>query len=101
MRVIRSETFSRWLDDLRDIEGRKQILNRLLRVNEGNLGDFRSIGAGLSELRIHSGPGYRLYCSVRGQELILLLVGGDKSSQMRDIRRAREALADWDDSNGD
>lgn len=100
MRVVQSRTFEQWFDDLRDLRARNQIVKRLLRANEGHLGDIKSIGTGLSELRIHSGPGYRLYCAIKGQELIVLLVGGDKSSQMRDIRRAREVLADWDSSHG-
>ena len=100
MRVVQSKSFELWFDDLRDLRARNQIVKRLLRVSDGHLGDIQPIGSGLSELRIHSGPGYRLYCAIKGQELIVLLVGGDKSSQMRDIRRAREVLADWDSSHG-
>ena len=101
MRVVRSESFKRWLNGLRDVQAQGQIVNRLLRLSEGHLGDIRPVGSGLSELRIHSGPGYRLYCFVKGQEFIVLLAGGDKSSQARDIRKARDVLADWEDGHGD
>jgi putative addiction module killer protein len=82
--------FRRWFDDLSDQEARNKIFVRIRRLRAGNLGDFKSVGAGVSELRIHYGPGYRIYFTWKGKELILLLAGGDKGSQKRDILAARE-----------
>ena len=79
--------FTRWMARL-DFEAQARILNRIERLRKGNPGDVRSVGEGVSELRIHSGPGYRVYYVQRRREPIVLLVGGDKSSQRRDIRRA-------------
>ncbi len=79
--------FTRWMERL-DFEAQARILNRIERLRKGNPGDVRSVGEGVSELRIHSGPGYRVYYVQRRRGLIVLLVGGDKSSQRRDIRRA-------------
>lgn len=74
---------------LRDVEGRAVIARRIERLVAGNFGDHRSIGDGISELRIPFGPGYRVYYTLRGNEIILLLCVGDKRSQRRDITRAR------------
>ena len=82
----------RWITELRDSRGRDMILARLDRMRVGNFGDWRSVGDQVSELRIHHGPGYRLYFTRRGDRLVVVLVGGDKSSQARDIVRAK-ALA--------
>jgi putative addiction module killer protein len=79
---------------LRDVQGRARIRVRLDRVRLGNLGDHRSVGAGVQELRIDYGPGYRVYFGTEGQRVVLLLLGGDKSSQPRDIARAREFWQD-------
>ena len=79
--------FTRWMERL-DFEAQARILNRIERLRKGNPGDVRAVGEGVSELRIHSGPGYRVYYVQRRREPIVLLVGGDKSSQRRDIRRA-------------
>lgn len=87
--VVRTEAFNRWLDGLRDVRGRSVIAQRILRLAAGQLGDFKSVGAGVYELRIDHGPGYRLYFTRRGDRLIVLLCGGDKQSQRRDIARAR------------
>ena len=86
--------FKDWLEGLRDVQGRARIRVRLDRVRLGNFGDHRSVGAGVQELRIDYGPGYRVYFGTEGQRVVLLLPGGDKSSQPRDIARAREFWQD-------
>ena len=83
-------TFNKWFDGLRDSLAQKRILIRLGRLELGNFGDAKSVGDGVSELRIPYGPGYRLYYTLRGQELVLLLCGGDKRSQPRDIELAKK-----------
>ena len=93
--VLRSSTFDRWLRRLRDRRAVARIVARLLAVEDGHLGDVRSVGGGVSEMRIQYGPGYRIYFTMRGAELIVLLCGGDKDSQRRDIERARSMAADW------
>lgn len=87
--VIQSETFAKWLADLRDAQARARIVARLRRVTLGNLGDWKTVGDGVSELRIDHGPGYRVYFAKRGQLVVLLLCGGDKSTQARDIATAK------------
>jgi putative addiction module killer protein len=86
--VRRTEAFAVWLDGLRDISGKARILARIERLIAGNFGDVKPVGRGVSELRIHTGPGYRVYFLRRGQELIILLAGGDKNSQAKDIKLA-------------
>ena len=93
--VIRSATFDRWLGGLRDRQAVSRIVARLLAAEDGHFGDVRSVGGGVSEMRIHHGPGYRVYFMTRGDELIILLCGGDKDSQRRDIERARRMAAEW------
>jgi putative addiction module killer protein len=90
----RTEAFSKWLAGLRDAKGKARILARLESVRLGNLGDTKSLGGGLHELRIFAGPGYRVCFAPRGEIVIVLLCGGDKSSQQRDIARARRLLAE-------
>ena len=90
--VRQSAEFEAWLRDLRDVVARAIIVRRIARVAGGNLGDVRPVGEGVSELRIDYGPGFRVYFVRRGERLIVLLCGGDKGSQARDIARAR-ALA--------
>jgi putative addiction module killer protein len=84
-----NEPFQIWLDDLRDIQGRRRIIKRLLRVQQGNYGDVESIGEGLSELRLFFGPGYRVYFGEDAENIVIILCGGDKSSQDRDIANAK------------
>src|SRR3989338_9215976 len=87
--VVRAPAFERWLTRLRDSRAQAVIAQRITRLADGQLGDFRSVGARVSELRIDYGPGYRLYFTCRGGEVIVLLCGGDKGSQARDIVRAK------------
>jgi len=87
--VEQSETFSTWLHGLRDAVARVRIMARIGMAKEGNLGDCESVGDGVHEMRVHVGPGYRLYFMHSGQRVIFLLLGGDKSSQSRDIKRAK------------
>lgn len=93
--VVESETFSKWLKALRDPIGRRVIVRRLARiVSTDHFGDHAGIGEGVSELRIDAGPGYRIYYTIRDARVVLLLCGGDKDSQVRDIRRAKEMAAE-------
>ena len=85
-----TEAFAEWLGALRDRRAVQRISDRVLRVAGGNLGDVAQVGEGVTEARIHCGPGYRLYFVRRGEQLIVLLCGGDKSTQARDIARARQ-----------
>jgi putative addiction module killer protein len=90
MRVRLTEVYLDWINGLRDRNGRARIQVRVDRLVHGNPGDHRHLAGGVSELRIDAGPGYRVYYTQRGDELIVLLAGGDKSSQQQDIRRAIE-----------
>jgi putative addiction module killer protein len=93
--LIKSTTFDKWLIGLRDTQARARILMRLDRLASGNPGDVKHVGEGISEMRIDFGPGYRVYFMRRGQLVIVLLCGGDKSSQARDIRLAKRIAAEW------
>ena len=86
--VRQTEQFAQWLDDLRDLRARARVQARIERLIGGNPGDVRPVGSGISELRIDYGPGYRVYYQQKGSTLIILLAGGDKSSQARDIEEA-------------
>lgn len=88
--LLEHPEFSSWIRALRDAKGRARILDRLVSAQRGNFGDCEPVGEGVSEMRVHVGPGYRVYFTRRGQTVYLLLVGGDKSSQSRDIARAKE-----------
>jgi putative addiction module killer protein len=81
--------FEDWLDDLNDKRAVARVLARLARVRQGNLGDCKSVGEGVSELRVDYGPGYRVYFGQKGQSLVVLLCGGDKRTQERDVRLAK------------
>lgn len=91
--VQQTETFVRWLTALRDHQAKARIVARVRRAGLGNLGNVKPVGAGVSKMRIDIGPGYRVYFVRRHESVILLLCGGDKSSQARDIKRAI-AMAD-------
>jgi putative addiction module killer protein len=94
METKQTLTFSNWMTGLRDQRARLKIATRIARIEAGLLGDIRSIGDGVSEVKIDFGPGYRLYFTRRGEELIILLCGGDKGSQDRDIAKAKQMLVD-------
>jgi len=86
----RSEPFNKWLERLADKRGKALILDRIERLAEGHAGDSKALGDGVTELRVHFGPGYRIYITHRGATLIVLLCGGEKRSQERDIKRAKK-----------
>lgn len=88
--VQQTQKFSQWLTKLKDMRARITIVRRIERAQSGNLGDVKSVGESVYEMRIDMGPGYRLYYTMRGDEIIILLVGGDKSTQQRDIEKAIE-----------
>ena len=92
--VRQTEIFSKWLVGLRDIRARARIQARIDRLETGNVGDTKPVGEGVSEVRIDYGPGYRIYFVQRGSELFILLAGGDKSSQSKDIRKALSLAAE-------
>jgi putative addiction module killer protein len=85
-----TEVFSKWLADLRDARARAHIMRRLVRANAGNFGDVAPVGEGISEMRINEGAGYRVYYSREGDMVYILLCGGDKKSQPRDIIQAKQ-----------
>jgi putative addiction module killer protein len=94
--VRQTQTFKGWFAGLRDMRAKVQILRRIERAEQGNLGDVAPIGEGVSEMRIHYGPGYRLYFVQRGAAIVILLCGGDKGSQARDIRTAKQVAKECD-----
>ncbi len=85
---LRTEAFDTWLSALKDKVGRARIVHRIRSAEHGNFADCKPVGEGVFEMRVHVGPGYRVYYTRRGEVLYLLLLGGDKSSQKRDIQRA-------------
>lgn len=87
---LRTDEFNAWLSGLRDSKGRARIASRIVSAQLGNFGDCEPVGEGVSEMRIHFGPGYRAYYTRRGEVVYLLLLGGDKATQKRDIKRAKE-----------
>jgi putative addiction module killer protein len=86
--IRKTDVFAKWIDSLADIRARARILVRIERLAAGNPGDAEPVGEGISELRINYGPGYRVYYTQHGRSLIILLAGGDKSTQARDIKTA-------------
>lgn len=94
LRIELSATFRRWLADLRDRKAKALIAARLLALEGGHWGDVKPVGGGVSELRLHFGPGYRLYATRRGRTWVVLLCGGDKDSQRRDIETAKAMAKD-------
>lgn len=88
LQIRKTDVYAAWIDGLRDVQGRARILVRIERLAAGNPGDVKPVGEGVSELRIDVGPGYRVYFTKRGQKLVILLAGGDKSSQATDVKTA-------------
>ena len=88
IQIRKTKNFAKWLDGLRDIRARSRILARIERLATGNPGDVKPVGEGVSELRIDYGPGYRVYYKQQGKEIVILLVGGDKRTQTKDIQTA-------------
>jgi putative addiction module killer protein len=88
LEIRKTETYSQWIDNLRDLQARARVLVRIERLAAGNAGDVKPVGEGVSELRIDYGPGYRVYFTKRGREVVILLAGGDKTTQSADIRVA-------------
>ena len=93
---LRTDDFDAWLSGLKDNVARARIAHRIRSAEYGNFGDCEPVGEGVSEMRIHVGPGYRAYYTRRGAVIYLLLLGGDKSSQKRDIRAAKAILNEID-----
>ncbi|MDQ1268467.1 MAG: hypothetical protein QG560_1110 [Campylobacterota bacterium] len=90
--IKQTDTFLKWLKKLKDVKGKVFILRRVERMKSGNFGDYKSLGDEISEIRIPTGPGYRVYYTKRGDEIIVLLVGGDKSTQSDDIVKAKHLV---------
>ena len=88
LQIRNTDVYAIWIDALRDLQGRARILVRIERLAADNPGDVKPVGEGVSELRIDFGPGYRVYFTQRGREIVILLAGGDKSSQSTDIKTA-------------
>jgi putative addiction module killer protein len=99
LKIVQTETFRRWENKLRDDTARALIAARIFRVARGLMGDVVPVGGGVVELRIHYGPGYRVYVQQRGQTVVVLLCGGDKSTQKRDIKTAKTLAAEWRDGD--
>jgi putative addiction module killer protein len=96
-----TEAFDGWLKKLRDRRAALAVLNRLDRAKLGNFGDAKPVGNGINEMRIFVGPGYRIYYVIRESTIILLLCGGDKSTQTQDIAKAKEIMKKLGDKDGD
>lgn len=95
--VVQTDEFAKWLKRLKDTAARARILLRIQRlVVTGNFGDAKPMGDGVFEMRIDYGPGYRLYYALRGSEMVLLLVGGDKSSQQKDVVKAKKLNQEYE-----
>ena len=99
--VRQSAEFKEWLSGLRDRKGAARILLRIENLARGNPGDVAPVGGGISELRFHFGPGYRVYYKETGEEIILLFYGGDKSTQPKDILEAKKIASGWEEKMHD
>ena len=96
MLIIETIEYSKWFDKLKDGKAKARIDVRVRRIAaQDHFGDFKPVGDGICELRIDYGPGYRIYYTQRGEEIVLLLIGGDKSTQQSDIKKAKQILADY------
>lgn len=97
MYEIKSTTiFSKWLSKLKDMRGRIAVARRIERMEHGNFGDVKSVGKSISKLRIITGPGYRVYFTKKEEKIIILLLGGDKSTQSKDIEKAEKLLEEYE-----
>lgn len=95
--IVQTDEFAKWLKRLKDVTARARILVRIQRLSlTGNFGDAKPVGDGVFEMRIDYGSGYRLYYALRGSELVLLLIGGDKSSQQKDIAKAKKLNQEYE-----
>lgn len=92
MEIRKTEAYAKWFDGLSDLRARARILVRIERLAAGNPGDVKSVGGGVSEMRIDYGPGYRVYYKKHGREVVILLAGGDKRSQANDIQAALQLV---------
>lgn len=97
LQIRKTVRFATWIDQLRDLKGRACILARIERFAAGNPGDVKPVGEGVSELRIDFGPGYRVYFTRHGREVVILLAGGDKSTQTKDIKTAIQLARDLEE----
>lgn len=97
--IKQTETFRKWRLQLKDDRARGLIASRLDRLSFGHTGDVEPVGQGVSEIRIHYGPGYRIYFHKRGNTIIVLLCGGDKSTQTKDIKTAKRLANEWNEQN--
>lgn len=88
LEIRKTDTYAQWVDNLCDLQARARVQVRIERLAAGNPGDVRAVGEGVSELRIDYGPGYRVYFTKRGREVVILLAGGDKTTQSADIKVA-------------
>jgi putative addiction module killer protein len=95
--IVTTNIFDAWFESLRDMQAKRRIQARIDRMESGNFGDSEPVGEGISEARIHCGAGYRVYFMQRGKAVVVLLCGGDKSSQKRDIARAKQILKELED----
>jgi len=93
MKIRKTSVYKKWIKGLRDSRARYRILTRIKRLEEGNPGDVKPVGEGISEMRIDYGTGYRVYYKDTGKEIIILLCGGDKATQQEDIARAKRIAA--------
>ena len=94
-KIAQSEEFESWIHQLRDLRAQLRIRARIERISKGNPGDVKSVGDGIREMRVDYGPGYRVYFLQRGEVLIVLLCGGDKSTQDKDIKQAKSIARRW------
>jgi len=95
--IVTTSVFDRWFDGLKSRADKARIEVRIRRAENGNFGDVKPVGEGVSEMRIHSGAGYRVYFMQRGLELVILLAGGDKSTQQKDIKTALKLASELED----
>ncbi len=99
LEIRKTDVYGAWIDNLRDSQGRSRIFVRIERLAAGNPGDVKPVGEGVSELRIDFGPGYRVYYTKREQRIVILLAGGDKSTQATDIKTALRLARNLEESS--